>query len=200
MYYVQPLCTPTRGAIMTGRYPSHTGLGPDVIHQQQPFAMPKREVFVSELLHKAGYATAAVGKWHLGLCDERYTPTFRGFDSFLGFLGGGEDYFSHTMATMASGKTHAKKWQGIDFRNGSGVSVLPPPCNDSHGSSAGHSTGPAAAYSSVVFSEEVARLARHHASSAPASQPLFVYLPFQSVHEPHQAPQSYLDRYHEVHA
>jgi hypothetical protein len=121
-------------------------------------------------------------QWHLGFCDERYTPTFRGFDSFLGFLNGVEDYFSHTLAATPSSKTHAKKWHGVDFRNGSGANVLPPLCNTSHGSSAGHSTGPAAAYSSVVLSEEAARLARHHtASRRSAAQPLFVYLPFQSV-------------------
>ena len=45
---------------------------------------------------------------------------------------------------------------------------------------------------------QVARVAQHHAVSAPPAQPLFVYLPFQNVHEPHQAPQSYIDRYSEV--
>ncbi len=41
MYYVQPLCSPTRGTIMTGRYPSHTGIGPNVIRPVAPYAMPK---------------------------------------------------------------------------------------------------------------------------------------------------------------
>ena len=45
---------------------------------------------------------------------------------------------------------------------------------------------------------QVARVAQHHAVSAPTTQPLFVYLPFQNVHEPHQAPQSYIDKYNEV--
>ena len=42
-YYVQPVCSPTRGTILTGRYPSHTGIGPDVIRPTHPYAMPKRE-------------------------------------------------------------------------------------------------------------------------------------------------------------
>ena len=45
---------------------------------------------------------------------------------------------------------------------------------------------------------QVARVAQHHAVSAPTTQPLFVYMPFQNVHEPHQAPQSYIDKYNEV--
>lgn len=61
-YYVQPLCSPTRATIMTGRYPSHTGVGPDVIRIDWPYGVPGRETFVSELLKKAGYATHAVGK------------------------------------------------------------------------------------------------------------------------------------------
>eukprot|EP01060_Flectonema_neradi_P009679 TRINITY_DN16896_c0_g1_i2.p1 TRINITY_DN16896_c0_g1~~TRINITY_DN16896_c0_g1_i2.p1 ORF type:complete len:181 (+),score=37.92 TRINITY_DN16896_c0_g1_i2:36-545(+) len=76
-YYVQPLCSPTRGTIMTGRYASHTGIGPSVIMEEQPYGMPGSEVFLPELLKDVGYSTHMVGKWHLGFCDERYTPTFR---------------------------------------------------------------------------------------------------------------------------
>ena len=61
MYYVQPLCSPTRGTIMTGRYPSHTGIGPNVIRPVAPYAMPKDEVLIPQLLKKVGYKTHAVG-------------------------------------------------------------------------------------------------------------------------------------------
>ena len=62
-YYVQPLCSPTRSTIMTGRYPHHTGIGPDVIEVDHPYGVPAREVFLPELLRRAGYACHAVGKW-----------------------------------------------------------------------------------------------------------------------------------------
>jgi arylsulfatase A-like enzyme len=55
--YVQPLCSPTRGTIMTGRYPSHTGIGPDVLVENVPYGMPGREVFVAQYLKDAGYMT-----------------------------------------------------------------------------------------------------------------------------------------------
>jgi arylsulfatase B/arylsulfatase I/J len=61
-YYVQPLCSPTRSTIMTGRYASHTGIGPDVLVENVPFGVPGREVFIGEYLKKAGYKTHAVGK------------------------------------------------------------------------------------------------------------------------------------------
>ena len=54
--------SPTRGAIMTGRYPSHTGIGPAVIPPNAPYGMPKDETYLSEVLGAAGYKTAAIGK------------------------------------------------------------------------------------------------------------------------------------------
>ena len=64
MYYVQPLCSPTRATFMTGRYPFHTGLGPDVICTScgDPYGLPARETLMPALLREAGYATAAIGK------------------------------------------------------------------------------------------------------------------------------------------
>ena len=75
-YYVQPLCSPTRGTIMTGRYVSHTGIGPNVIKPTAPYAMPKAEVFLPEFMRRAGYETAAVGKW-VRACSIRATCLLR---------------------------------------------------------------------------------------------------------------------------
>eukprot|EP00662_Eupelagonemidae_sp_cell21_P036636 gene36636-1210_t len=66
-----------------------------LLESYYPYGLPAREVLLPELLRRAGYATAAIGKWHLGDCDPRYLPTARGFDSFLGYLAGGESYYNH---------------------------------------------------------------------------------------------------------
>ena len=94
-YRTSPLCSPTRSTLMTGRYPSHTGIGPSVIVMYNPFGVPARETMLPELLKAQGYSTHMVGKWHLGACDNRYEPTYRGFDSYMGYLAGGEGYYNH---------------------------------------------------------------------------------------------------------
>ena len=71
------------------------GIGPSVIVIYNPFGVPAREVMLPQLLKTAGYSTHAVGKWHLGACDNRYEPTYRGFDSFMGYLAGTYKPLSH---------------------------------------------------------------------------------------------------------
>lgn len=95
-YYVQPLCSPTRSTIMTGRYPSHTGIGPNVDRTDFPYKVPSRETFFPQLLKSLGYSTHMVGKWHLGSCDPKYHPTLRGFDTFIGYYDQSGDRNSST--------------------------------------------------------------------------------------------------------
>jgi arylsulfatase A-like enzyme len=70
-YYVQPLCTPTRAAFLTGRHPVQLGLQHGVIRDAVPDAVPAAEVMLPELLRAGGYATHAIGKWHLGFHQHR---------------------------------------------------------------------------------------------------------------------------------
>ena len=62
--YSQPICSPTRSQLLTGRYQIHTGLQHGVIWPAQPNGLPTNETTVAERLRAVGYTTAAVGKWH----------------------------------------------------------------------------------------------------------------------------------------
>ena len=93
-FYVQPVCSPTRAALMTGRYAVRTGVY-TVIPPNAKWGLQLEERTLAQALREAGYETAIVGKWHLGEFQEGYRPTNRGFDHQYGLWFGNVDYFTH---------------------------------------------------------------------------------------------------------
>ena len=73
-FYVQPMCTPTRAALMTGRYPFRYGLQTAVIPAGAKYGLATDEWLLPQALKEAGYTTAIIGKWHLGNADQKYWP------------------------------------------------------------------------------------------------------------------------------
>src|SRR5829696_8582863 len=92
-YVSGPYCSPTRAGLLTGRYQQR--FGHEFNGGGEGHGLPVTETTIANRLKAAGYATALVGKWHLGASDEMH-PQKRGFDEFFGFLGGAHSYFDRT--------------------------------------------------------------------------------------------------------
>jgi len=177
-YYTQPLCTPSRSAIMTGRYPIHTGMQHSVIDKGEPWGVGLNETFLPQQLKTLGYKTHAIGKWHLGYYMKEYTPTYRGFDSFYGYYLSESDYFDHK---------NAYRHIGLDLHD-----------NEKQDWSK------EGVYNTELFTQKADDVIQRHN----ADEPLFLYLAYEAPHvgwrsypplnDKIQAPQEWIDKFQHI--
>lgn len=165
-YYVQPLCTPSRAAFMTGRHPVQLGLQHGVIRDSVPDGVPLNETMLPEILRQAGYRTFHVGKWHLGFVQPQYTPERRGFDSSFGYYTGNCEYWNHTSPCWGCGN-----YTAVDL----------------HFANATHWIGNVGArdvYSTELFAARAVQIIEEAGdrSSHGRGAPIFLYLAFEAAH------------------
>lgn len=167
-YYVQDVCSPSRAGFQTGRYPLHTTVNDWL---RTTGNLPVNETLLPQKLEAAGYESHAIGKWHLGAPTWEHTPTFRGYSSFYGFYGGGQDYFTH-------GGDKALDFH-LEIGERCGLN-----CSQPQFEAIGQ-------YSTTLFTSRAVKVVGDHDPAVP----LFLYLAYQAVHSPSEVPSAYSDRY-----
>jgi len=164
-YYTHETCTPSRGALLTGRFAIRLGLW----QSRDNSELPLNETTLAQEMKGAGYRTYMVGKWHLGYSTTNHLPSQRGFDSYYGYYSGFVDYWNKTCENGF-----------LDLQQD--LSLV---TDEDEISSSMHN-------GYLMQSKAEAAIANHAANYA--SQPMFLYYAMQLIHGVWSAPDTFLER------
>jgi len=192
-YSTCPVCSPARAALLTGRYQGRYGLewvlSPHRTTGYCQWGLDVREKTLGDLLRQEGYATAAIGKWHVG-DREQFFPTNRGFDSFYGYLQAGHFFLNPDQAekehpshpwfkwALSNGGLEGAKYY-YDYYN------APIYRNKEAGGFQGYLT-------EALDNEAIQFIEKNKA------RPFFLYLSEAGMHTPVQAPEKYMNRFPKI--
>lgn len=164
-YYTSHLCSPSRSALLTGRFTIRTGVT-DV-----NFELPLQEFLLSQEMKSAGYRTYLIGKWHLGFSTKYHTPNYRGFDSFYGFYSAADDYYT---------KHSSSNLKYLDLQDNEDIVTNPDEIDPS-------------LHAAYLYQSKVEEVIKTHMKDH-SNKPMFLYYSLQLIHPPWTAPNEYTNR------
>ncbi|XP_034950888.1 arylsulfatase B-like isoform X2 [Chelonus insularis] len=147
-HYVLPICTPSRTAFFTGRYPIRDGMYGYPLKAGEPRGIPLNTTLLPQHLRNLGYSTHIVGKWHTGYQSDDFTPARRGFETFFGYYNGYISYFDYLASNEKDNVT------GYDMHRDNAKEIKP---DWSHTNK----------YATDVFTDEAIKVIDNHNSNKP---------------------------------